>query len=92
MPKGGKKQPVAARPVLVVDDDPYITEVLIYTLRREAWAVETASNGEEAIKQIRAHRPWLVFLDVCLPGKTGTEVCQAVNTRVALAIRYIASE
>ena len=89
MPKGGKKQPVAARPVLVVDDDPYITEVLIYTLRREAWAVETASNGEEAIKQIRAHRPWLVFLDVCLPGKTGTEVCQAVKADPALADTYI---
>ena len=89
MPKGGKKQPVAARPVLVVDDDPYITEVLIYTLRREAWAVETASDGEQAIKQIRARRPWLVFLDICLPGKTGTEVCQAVKADPALADTYI---
>ena len=89
MPKGGKKQPVAARPVLVVDDDPYITEVLTYTLRREAYAVETAADGEQALQKIRTSRPWLVFLDICLPGKTGTEVCQIVKADPALADTHI---
>lgn len=94
MPKGRKEEGKTGSPagqvILVVDDDPYITEVLVYTLRREGHAVETASDGRQALDMIRVRRPWLIFLDIGLGGgKTGVEVCQIVKADPALAGIYI---
>ncbi len=89
MPKGRKNSAPAGGPILVVDDDPYITEILVYTLRREGHAVETAMDGQQALDMIRARQPWLAVLDIGLQGKTGVEVCQIVKADPALAGTYI---
>ena len=67
--------------VLVVDDEPLarmrIEDVLAGIEGAEI--VGTAANGVEAIEQIRALKPDLVFLDVQMPGKTGVDVVREIG-------------
>lgn len=65
--------------VLVVDDEPFILKSLTFVLRKEGFDVYEASNGEEAMEQIRAENPGLVLLDVMMPKKNGYEVLSEVK-------------
>ena len=60
-----------ARPVLVVDDDPKIVELVRTYLERAGYAVITAVDGEDAIRQLGEAEPCLMVLDVMLPGVDG---------------------
>lgn len=66
--------------ILLVDDEPDITEFLAYNLKKEGFQVETASNGEDAIKQAKTYKPHLVLLDVMMPGMDGIETCEELRT------------
>ena len=57
--------------VLVVDDDPKILELVRVYLERAGYTVVTAVDGEDALREIEAHRPNLVVLDVMLPQVDG---------------------
>ena len=48
-------------------------------MKREAYEVTVARDGQEAIDAILRERPHLVLLDVMMPRKTGFEVCQEVR-------------
>jgi DNA-binding response OmpR family regulator len=76
-------------PILLVDDEPYIIRSLSYVLEREGYRVETARNGEEALRKIRDLRPQLVFLDIMMPIKNGYEVCAAVREDPMIAETHI---
>lgn len=76
-------------PILLVDDEPYIIRSLSYVLEREGYHVETARNGEEALRKIRDLRPQLVFLDIMMPIKNGYEVCAAVREDPMIAETHI---
>jgi len=65
--------------ILVVDDEPNITDLLAAALRFEGFVPYTAHTGFEALAQIRARRPDLVLLDVMLPDLEGTEVCRRLR-------------
>src|SRR5712692_2505487 len=65
---------VAARPVLVVDDDPKIVELVRAYLDRAGYAVVTAADGEDALRQINEAKPSLIVLDVMLPGVDGLDL------------------
>ncbi|MFN5158552.1 MAG: response regulator transcription factor [Betaproteobacteria bacterium] len=71
--------------VLIADDEPNILVTLEFLMQREGHRVLLARDGDEALAQLRAHRPDLVLLDVMMPGKTGFEVCQALRADEALA-------
>ncbi len=62
--------------ILVVDDEPYITDLLATGLAFEGFEVEVAATGAEATRLLRATRPDLVLLDVMLPDGEGIEVCR----------------
>jgi CheY-like chemotaxis protein len=72
--------PAPAPPrILVVDDDPDFVEVTRLVLGNEGFAIEAASNGEEAMALMRLRRPDLVILDVMMRGildglRTGQEM------------------
>jgi len=59
------------RPVLVVDDDPKIVELVRAYLDRAGYALVTAVDGEDALRQISEAKPCLIVLDVMLPGVDG---------------------
>jgi two-component system, OmpR family, response regulator len=60
--------------VLVVDDEPNITDLVATALRYEGFEVAAAGNGREALKLVESFRPHLVVLDVMLPDLDGFEV------------------
>ena len=67
--------------ILVVDDEPYITDLLGAALRFEGFTVEVAATGHEAIALSTKERHDLILLDVMLPDMNGTEVCRACGPR-----------
>ncbi len=68
-----------AATILVVDDEPNITQLLKLYLSRSGFQVETAASGEEALRKTRALRPDLIVLDLKLPDIDGLEVCRRVR-------------
>ncbi len=68
-----------AATILVVDDEPNITQLLKLYLSRSGFQVETAANGEEALRKTRSLRPDLIVLDLKLPDIDGLEVCRRVR-------------
>ena len=67
--------------VLVVDDDPTVSDVVRRYLEREGFAVELAGDGQQALDAYAADRPDLVVLDLMLPGIDGLEVCRRLRTQ-----------
>ena len=65
---------------VIVDDEPLALRGLRARLKAfdDIEIVAEAQNGREAIKQIRQHRPDLVFLDIQMPGLGGFEVIRAL--------------
>ena len=66
--------------ILVVDDEPYITDLLSAALRFEGFAVDVASTGNDALAKAGSGSPDLVLLDVMLPDFEGTEVCRRLRS------------
>ncbi len=66
--------------VLIVDDDPKLLKMLQRTLAYEGFHVLSASDGNEALSAVQAHRPDVVVLDWLLPGFDGLEVLQRMRT------------
>jgi two-component system, OmpR family, response regulator len=65
--------------ILVVDDEPYITDLLGAALRFEGFEVETAATGAEAMALAHSGHHDLMLLDVMLPDVAGTEVCRRLR-------------
>jgi DNA-binding response OmpR family regulator len=62
---------MGALPVLVVDDDPKIVELVRLYLERAGYGVVTASDGEDALRRLERTPLCLIVLDVMLPGVDG---------------------
>ena len=60
--------------VLVVDDEPSITDLVTMALTHNGFEVAVASSGYEALKSVDTFRPQLLILDVMLPDLDGFEV------------------
>lgn len=71
-------QPTAAR-VLVVDDDPTVSDVVRRYLERAGFAVDNAGDGPTALALAALRSPDLVVLDLMLPGMSGLEVCRRLR-------------
>jgi two-component system response regulator MprA len=65
--------------VLVIDDDPKITQLLKRALGMEGYSVQTASSGAAGLEEARVNEPDLVILDVLMPGLDGLEVCRRLR-------------
>lgn len=70
----------ATHRVLVVEDEPAISESISYALETEGMAVEAAYTFSEALAQVRRRPPSLVLLDVMLPGGSGLDICREIRT------------
>ncbi len=65
--------------ILLVDDEPDILEIVGYNLSNEGYQVITGSNGLEAVKLGKKHKPHLVILDVMMPEMDGIEACEILR-------------
>ncbi len=67
--------------ILIVDDDPRITDLLRRILAYEGYSVTTAATGQEALNRVLERPPDLIILDIMLPGLNGLEVAKPVCPR-----------
>ena len=65
--------------ILVVDDDPRITDLLRRILAYEGYSVATAASGDAALMSTIEHAPNLILLDIMLPGIDGLEVARRLR-------------
>jgi two-component system response regulator MprA len=65
--------------VLVVDDEPGVRIALERALRLEAYDVELAADGREALERVATAAPDAVVLDVAMPRMDGLEVCRRLR-------------
>lgn len=68
-----------ARPVLVVEDDPKIAQLLLDYLRSAGFEASAIADGRLAVGQIERSPPSVLILDLMLPGLDGLGVCRAVR-------------
>ena len=78
--------PLKKTTVLTADDDPHLLRLVMRNLELEGYEVLTASDGQQALEQIKAHAPDLVLLDVMMPRMDGFTVCQQVRAFSAVPI------
>ena len=65
--------------ILVVDDDPAISEMLTIVLQNEGFDTVVVGDGSDAVTAAQEHDPDLILLDVMLPGMSGIDVCRTVR-------------
>jgi two-component system copper resistance phosphate regulon response regulator CusR len=65
--------------ILLVEDDPGVRRFVVKGLREQAYAVDTAVAGEEALYQADINEYDLIILDVMIPGPDGLEVCRRLR-------------
>ncbi len=65
--------------LLVVDDEPSMTEFLEILLAQEGYEVTTASSGEEGFKLYRRFEPDLILTDVKMPGMSGLDLIREIH-------------
>ena len=77
--------PRMQRPILIIEDDPDISESLKYNFEREGLAAVTALTGEAGLAAALNERepPLLIILDLMLPGMSGSELCRRLRREPA---------
>nr|WP_290665744.1 response regulator transcription factor [Ardenticatena sp.] len=68
-----------AASILIIEDDPKISEMLRRGLLFEGYTVETAADGPSALEKLRAFTPDLIILDWMLPGMDGLDVLKRIR-------------
>jgi DNA-binding response OmpR family regulator len=76
-------------PILVVEDDPSIRELLCDAFRGDGLDVVPAADGEDAIEAARAQRPAAVILDIGLPRVDGAGVAGAIQEKYGDSVPLI---
>lgn len=72
--RAGEEWRGMSRKVLLIEDEPNITEAIRFLLTRDGWQVTTHADGADAVQVIQTAGPDLVILDVMLPGKSGIDI------------------
>lgn len=75
--------------ILVVEDEPSITENIVYALESDGFSVTATSTGRGALDLIAAQEFQLIVLDVGLPDMTGFEVCKTIRRTHTLPILFL---
>ncbi len=78
---GGQGQ----RRILVVDDDYFISDLLMQHLTEQGYAVDVAINARAMGRHLELHPPDLITLDIMLPGMDGSEIGHLLRVNPATA-------
>ena len=79
-------------PILVVDDNAQIVDILSQYIKKEGWPMLAAKTGEEALALFDAAEPSLILLDIMLPGLDGLEVCRRIRRVSSVPILMITAK
>ncbi|MCX8016202.1 MAG: response regulator [Patescibacteria group bacterium] len=70
--------------ILVIEDDPFLANLLKLRLQKEQMEVISAVDGDDAIKKLNEVEPDLILLDLILPKKSGFEVLENISKNPSL--------
>ena len=65
--------------ILIIEDEPDISELIEYNLTQSGYSIIVSNNGEKGIEITRKHLPDLILLDLMLPGIHGIDVCRILK-------------
>jgi len=65
--------------ILIVEDEPKLSQLLSDYLQREMFAVECQLNGSKTVETVRNDCPDLILLDLMLPVKDGISICKEIR-------------
>ena len=75
--------------ILVVDDEPSITELVKLYLEKEDFDIRVAHNGTDALSEIESDPPDLIVLDVMLPDINGVDLCLDIRKKHNMPILFL---
>jgi DNA-binding response OmpR family regulator len=76
--------------VIVIEDDPHIADLVDLYLRRDGFRVLLSRDGEEGLALVKREDPWIVILDVGLPGtRDGFDVCREIRAQSTLPVLFL---
>ncbi|MCG2578997.1 two-component system response regulator CreB [Dechloromonas sp. XY25] len=75
--------------ILIVDDEPAISDTLAYTLRADGFAVDSCTLGGAALQRLGAGGIDFVVLDVGLPDMSGFDVCRALRRTSDIPVLFL---
>jgi len=71
--------------ILVVDDEPDVTDLVAYHLKANSFQVETLNDATASIAKARGYQPDLIILDIMMPHLSGIQVCRILRADPKLA-------
>jgi DNA-binding response OmpR family regulator len=72
--------------ILIVDDDPNLLVLLADQLRADGYEIQTARDGEEALRRLRTSWPDLLIIDMMMPRMDGLSLAREIKGRADLPI------
>lgn len=81
--------PGSAGPILLIDDEPFVLQMLSRVFSLNGFKVVTASGGLEGIALARQLRPPIVLTDVTMPKVDGYAVCRYLKSEPSLKDTYV---
>lgn len=68
-----------AKKILLIEDDPFLSEIYITKFEQVGYSIEVVDNGEAGLKKASESNPDVVLLDIVLPKMNGLEVLSAIK-------------
>lgn len=78
-PTSSNGHPPSKPMILLIDDEPELTQVIAYRLLANGYDVMTAISGEDALEKMARQRPDAIVLDILLPGLDGNQVAECLQ-------------
>lgn len=75
---------IKAKRILVVDDEPDVTELLEYKLEQEGYAVDVLNDSMSFVAKVREFQPDLMLLDIMMPELNGLQLCRIARSDPAM--------
>jgi DNA-binding response OmpR family regulator len=80
------------KPILIVDDEAPIVELVKHYLAREGFTVEEAYDGRAGLRKWQETDPAVVILDLMLPGMSGTDICREIRKTSTVPILMLTAK
>ena len=77
--------------MLIIEDDLYIREELESVFEKKGYVVESITNFNNTLEDIKKSNPDLIVLDLNLPGMSGFEICKSVKQRTSFPVLILTS-
>lgn len=77
--------------ILIVDDEPSITEFVSYAMQKEGYETDVASDGKTALKMLEEKHYDLFVLDIMLPGIDGYDLCRRIRAKMDTPILFLSA-